>query len=57
MILIKGSTPPVRRIKSRYYEQSPAIFPIAQTAYSAISGKGEESNFTNKWIPPLSMIV
>ena len=38
IILIKGSTPPDRRIKSRYYEQSPAIFPMAQTACSAMSG-------------------
>jgi hypothetical protein len=37
MIFINGSTPPTLKIKSLYYVQSPAILPIAQTAYSAIS--------------------
>lgn len=57
MILINGSTPPVLRIKSLYWAQSPAMFPMAQTAYSAMSENYDESNLTNNAIPPLSIIV
>ena len=57
MIWINGSTPPTLRIKSLYYVQSPAILPIAHTAYSAISLYGELKSLTNKYIPPLSIIV
>ena len=45
------------RMRSLYCAQSPAIFPMAQTACSAISVKGDESNLQKSAIPPLSMIV
>lgn len=32
------------------------MFPIAQTACYAISKFGDDNNFTNKGIPPLSII-
>lgn len=54
--MIKGSTPPTLKIRSLYCVQSPAILPIAQTAYSAMSLYWELSNLTNRYIPPLSMI-
>lgn len=56
IIVINGSTPPTLNIRSLYYVQSPAILPIAQTAYSAISLYYELNNLTNKYIPPLSII-
>lgn len=57
IILIKGSNPPDFNIISLYTAQSPAIFPRAQSACSAISLWGDLNNWTNKGIPPLSIIV
>lgn len=57
IIFIKGSKPPDFNIISLYTAQSPAIFPKAQIAYSAISWWGDFNKLQNKVIPPLSMIA
>ena len=49
--------PPAFKIISRYICPSPAIFPIAQIAYSAISGCLEDNKEQNNGMPPLSIIA
>lgn len=51
-----GVIAPVFKIKSLYYEDSPAIFPMHHKAYSATSLFSFFKVFTMSGIPPLSTI-
>jgi hypothetical protein len=55
-IAVIGLTAPVLKIKSLYYEDSPAIFPMHHKAYSDTSLFGLLKVFTISGIPPLSTI-